>query len=280
MDEESKKQLLLLGDGAAWVSSESLEQKDERDSEDEAKGMQQSSLQAERLLGTGIEYRASCDSRCYCSPSTLGESKPVCQGEALVGYPSHHHWIRLAASETNTEFISHWVFQDPDSPALEANWSRLKVSQNSFGVLRLSWPGLGVSPHSTVYYSLEWAKKGKASGSGLTPRPAPWPGLEYLKCIPTVPQRYSNSTPGLQNWVSGPDRERERERERGRLAPCPKERKREMLITSYADLDGAEGASSVPFRWRRTSDRETVEREMEKDRQRDKYINKCIKEET
>ncbi|CAE7203036.1 DNAJB8 [Symbiodinium sp. CCMP2592] len=178
LDEESKEQLLLGGEAEAWISVESLVEKEARTTEDETNGREYSSRQAEKLLGQGIEYRAMREFQCYSSPSELGENThgmAINQGEALVGYPSHHHWIRLVASETNTEFISHWawVFQDPGSPALEASWSRLKVSQTPSGVLHLSWPGLAVSPLSTVYYALEWTKRGAdiALGCGLTPRP-------------------------------------------------------------------------------------------------------------
>eukprot|EP00439_Symbiodinium_sp_Y106_P075153 s2320_g14.t2 len=179
LDEESKEQLLLGGEAEAWISVESLVEKEARTTEDETNGREHSSRQAEKLLGQGIEYRAMREFQCYPSPSELGENMHGMainqQGEALLGYPSHQHWIRLVASETNTEFISHWVFQDPGSPALEASWSRLKVSQtpSACGVLHLSWPGLAVSPLSTVYYALEWTKRGAdiALGCGLTPRP-------------------------------------------------------------------------------------------------------------
>ena len=172
LDQETKEQLLLLGSDEAWLSSEDLAQKEHRDAE---QNIQQSSLQAERLLGAGIQYRAVRDLQCFKSPSSEDDNKVITEGHALVGYPSYHHWIRLADSESNTDFISHWVFQDPGSPALEASWCRVKVSQNSFGVLHLSWPGLVVSQHSTVYYCLEWSKRGAehAKGSGMTSRPAP-----------------------------------------------------------------------------------------------------------
>ena len=185
LDGKTKDQLLLLDKGAAWLSTEHLTHKDARDNQDDQHCTLQTSLQAENLLGSGISYRALRDSPCYNGPSTLRESKQISEGDAFVGYPSCHHWIRLAGSEADTDFISHWVFQDPTNPILETNWCRVKVSQSPSGVLHLSWAGLAVPAQSNICYCLEWSKRGAetAAGSGLTPRPDAWHSLMLCVCL-------------------------------------------------------------------------------------------------
>ena len=153
------------------VSDES--NKESVTAQEEVEHIENSILHAQSMLEDAIEYQVLAATPTYCKPSQLeAEESQLLEGETVAGFPALSHWIKLQPSEGDLDFVSHWVFQRPLEPTLQAKWCEIQVLRRKSGVLHVRWKGLITRRPCFTLYCLEW-KSGSSQGCGLTLMPAP-----------------------------------------------------------------------------------------------------------
>ncbi|CAJ1411044.1 unnamed protein product [Effrenium voratum] len=151
------------------VSDES--NKESVTAQEEVEHIENSILHAQSMLEDAIEYQVLAATPTYCKPSQLeAEESQLLEGETVAGFPALSHWIKLQPSEGDLDFVSHWVFQRPLEPTLQAKWCEIQVLRRKSGVLHVRWKGLITRRPCFTLYCLEW-KSGSSQGCGLTLMP-------------------------------------------------------------------------------------------------------------